>query len=509
MPTINKIELPVGTNPKALEFPHFPTRQQAVVWRNWELVPVNRLAQVLETSESNVTKLAERMGLRVPPVIGKHWLQRGYITMIRNNWQLLPYEQILTLLGWTSEKLAYALKEDDFLWSKMGQLKPHAEPIKYTPLTPDEEHLTINIKTIMSEHFPDNKTHEEPFAFLEKFKEAKHNNPELQKENSSDLRLVYSYSAVYGDPLLEPEINPYPDGLLELLSKQGINGVWLQGILYTLVPWEIAPELSIGWEKRIENLRKLCRRAADFGIGVYLYLNELRAMPQKFFEKCPEWKGAKFRWLETSALCTSNKAVLMLLYGSCKQLFEQAPELSGVFTISMSEHPTHCYSNTSPAEICPRCSQRKPEEVVAEVNATIEAGIHAAKPDARVIVWTWSWNRDWEHAAIDLLPTGVELMCTSEEAMPTNVGGVKGFVGDYSISQVGPGEIACKMWEHARRRGIKTVAKIQMNNTWECSAVPYLPVPDLVEEHLKKLSDAGVIIAESTEHIAEIIRDMK
>lgn len=70
--------------------------------------------------------------------------------------------------------------------------------------------------------------------------------------------------------------------------------------------------------------------------------------------------------------------------------------------------------------------------------------------------------------------------------MPTNVGGVKGFVGDYSISQAGPGETACKIWEHARRRGIKTAAKIQINNTWECSAVPYLPVPDLAEAFVEK-----------------------
>ena len=36
-----------------------------------------------------------------------------------------------------------------------------------------------------------------------------------------------------------------------------------------------------------------------------------------------------------------------------------------------------------------------------------------------------------------------------------------------------------------------TVAKVQLNNTWELSAVPSLPVLDLVAEHCANLSTAG------------------
>src|SRR5437868_598650 len=110
-------QLPVG--PKIVEplpYPHFPTRQQAFVWRNWEIVPVERLARVLEINDANVLQLAQEMGLRVPPQVEARWLTRGYLTIIRNNWHLLPYEQLLTLLGWTASELAYTLKEDDFLW---------------------------------------------------------------------------------------------------------------------------------------------------------------------------------------------------------------------------------------------------------------------------------------------------------------------------------------------------------------------------------------------------------
>lgn len=44
-------QLPVGSRiVEPLPLPHFPTSQQVVVWRNWEVVPVERLADVLQLS---------------------------------------------------------------------------------------------------------------------------------------------------------------------------------------------------------------------------------------------------------------------------------------------------------------------------------------------------------------------------------------------------------------------------------------------------------------------------
>jgi len=65
--------------------------------------------------------------------------------------------------------------------------------------------------------------------------------------------------------------------------------------------------------------------------------------------------------------------------------------------------------------------------------------------------------------------------------------GIKGHVSDYSMSKVGPGPQAVAEWKHAATRGLPILAKVQLNNTWECSAVPYLPVPFLVKQHMKNL----------------------
>jgi hypothetical protein len=608
------IELPADTNTKALEFPHFPTRYQAVVWRNWELVPVERLAGVLQTSERNILDIARGMGLRVPPIVEDNWLKRGYITIIRANWHLLPYEQLLILLGWTAEKLAYTLKEDDFLFVKLGNFKPQVEPVIYTPLSEKEKSSTEKIRMLVARHFPDiaEEDASRPFDFLKVFSRVErparrnfdsgepdeiildntwsvsyselaghvrafvqkfischedrwgtklslHTKPynkkcitldiksdpgvlseshtikltaekihitavdeagllrglqwmekemvdrggpflkkgTVNRKTRFDLRIIYSYFAVYGDPLLETETEPYPEGLLSRLSKLGINGVWLQGVLYNLIPWKEVPELSANYKKRIEGLRKLVKRAAEYGIGVYLYLNEPRSMPLKFFDSHPEWKGHTDG--EFAALCTSQKPVQDYLRNAVARLFYEVSELAGIITITMSENLTNCFSRAHEGKTnCPRCKTRSLQEVIAEVNGIIAEGAKSVKPDAKILCWTWGWNQYWGwtrkmvNEAIELLPAGVSVMCISEDEMPTCIGGVKGNVIDYSVSVVGPGEKSIVSWKYAAERGLSTAAKVQFNNSWECSAVPYLPVMDLVDQHIRNLLNSGV-----------------
>lgn len=93
--------------------------------------------------------------------------------------------------------------------------------------------------------------------------------------------------------LLNPEMDPFPDGILRRYADMGLTGVWMQAMLYSLYPLEAAREFSEGWEKRLETLRNLVRRAGKFGVGIYLYLNEPRGMPEDFFRRMPEWKGVR------------------------------------------------------------------------------------------------------------------------------------------------------------------------------------------------------------------------
>ncbi|MFC3803743.1 hypothetical protein [Cohnella sp. GCM10012308] len=640
------LELRTDPDRQALPIPHFPTRMQAVVWRNWGLVPIKRLASALGASEKQIKEVASGLGLEVSATGNEEiWLKRGYITIIRANWHLLPFGQLLELLGWTEAQLVFTLKEDDFLWIKLGSFKPWTEPVRYRPLTAEEQERTRQIRETVA-GLPDlqragtesgtgtasgsgtssgtgsapGAMFEKPFAFLdygrkpdmrhraqlrgpspgevrldipwtieapdgtsildsalERFAErheriwgtkwivqkpfarimsGETSQPVMRIEIAADaslrsedhevivgtdlitirgaaetgimrglqwiagqtgqgkvpylmagtyarttkfdLRIIYSYSAVYGDPLLTPESDPYPEDLLERLSEAGVNGIWLQSVLYNFVPLDGLPEgMSADWEKRIAGLRLLAARAAKYSIGVFLYCNEPRSMPVAFFADKPDWQGHTEDGSAT--MCTSHPGVQALLRDGISRLFREAPELAGLFTITMSENWTHCYSRAvNGVTNCPRCALRRPGEVAAEVNGIIAEGAFRVKPEARILCWTWGWAPSWGwtekeiESAIEKLPDNVIVMATSEEAIPTNVAGVRGQVADYSMSVVGPGDKSLRSWQAAQARGLRTAAKVQFNNTWECSAVPFLPVFQLIEEHLDRLSESGV-----------------
>ena len=285
-------------------------------------------------------------------------------------------------------------------------------------------------------------------------------------------------------------MDAFPDGLLQELADRGVNGVWLHVVLRDLAPGGDAfPEFGRGHEQRLDNLRRLVARAKRFGIGVYLYVNEPRAMPAEFFNGRPQMAGV--REGEHVAMCTSDPAVRRWLGDALAHVFRSVPDLGGVFTITASENLTNCASHMR-GQDCPRCKDRAPADIIAEVNATVEAGVHRGSPSATVIAWDWGWRDEWAEPIIGKLPRSVRLQSVSEWSLPIERGGVRTTVGEYSLSAVGPGPRAKRHWDLAKKAGLRTSAKVQLNNTWELSAVPYLPVLDLVAEHCANLSAAGV-----------------
>jgi hypothetical protein len=93
---------------------------------------------------------------------------------------------------------------------------------------------------------------------------------------------------------------------------------------------------------------------------------------------------------------------------------------------------------------------------------------------------------------IPKLPKDIRYQGVSEWSMPIERGGIKTEIGEYSISVVGPGPRAITNWGLAEKAGLRTMAKTQFNNTWEISAVPYIPVPNLVARHCRNLTNAGI-----------------
>lgn len=496
-PATGQQQLPVGSHPEPVATPHFPDRLHAVVWRNWRLVEPARIAETLGTSVENIRRLADSMGL--PPVehVNPQWRRRGYITLVRRNWHLLPYEQILQLVDMSADEFAVALREDDFLFIKLGSLKPECEPVRWRE--PDERarQRAAEIRRHVDEHF--GKALSQPitpaFQFVEELSGASRSDPAAGEATAAGdeppPRFLYSYFGTFGDPLSDPRLDPYPDGLLQRLADQGVNGVWLHVVLRQIAPGGAEfPEFGDGHQRRLKNLRKLVARAKRYGISIYLYINEPRAMPAEFFADRPQIAGvAEGDW---RAMCTSNPRVRAWLEDSLTHVFTEVPDLGGVFTITGSENLTHCASHGN-HDACPHCRQRSDAEIIAEVNSSIETGVHRGNANAKVIVWDWGWRGHGDASElISQLPKNVWFMSVSEWAKPIERGGVTATVGEYSMSVVGPGPRARRHWKVAKQAGLKTVAKMQISNTWELSAVPYLPVMDLVARHCSNLAQHDV-----------------
>jgi len=581
---------------------YFPTRMQTFIFRNWGTVDKARLALVLETTPEKVEKEALRMGL-APQEDVSVWLKRGYITVIRANWNLLNYRQLLLLLGWEESKLALILKEEDFLDHKLGNTKPDCPDLFYKPLTAEELAQTEKIRQQISNlrkanaQIPAKKPFD--FSYLQKetvvvkkdlllsslqiidqtddpltsdavtrflteygsyfdharnighaytltlaylpakqeeYHELMINGTDITLYGGSfagilrglyrlsdivhtsdqnpleplhhtwtpqfDMRCIYPYSASYMN-MLEDDAEIYlPDSLLNEYARVGVNAVWLPVLLYQLVEFPFAPEFSSGKEKRLSNLRNIVSRAAKYSIKIYLYLNEPRNMPLSIFENRPQMKGLQRG--DNACLCVQDPEVTAYLTNGMETLCKSVPELGGFFFITQSENLTHCKSKPYQEGdiICDKCKDVPVNKLVQTVIAALSEGIRRGGPHMKAIFWDWAWKQPYHgfspeqvEECIRSLPENTILMCQRESGIEICRGGVPIITGDYAISVDGLSAASVERWRVARECNHETAVKLQINNTWECSAVPYIPVfqrlieqlETLKEEHIKHL----------------------
>lgn len=478
LPELKKVKLPDL---------NFPTVWQAVIFRNYGYIPTDRLARLLETDVATVDLEAARLGLggiEYNPI----WELLGYITIIRNNWFLLPYDQLMELLDISEERLDYILKNDDFLSVKLGSQKPECERVAYSSLSDGDIAETARIARRVADN---NRENPRAFDFV--------GHLELPTEPtvapSDRLRILHGYLSPCGDPFTVDSSEYLPDALLAEYARRGVNGIWIHGLLSNLSPYPFKPSLSLGYEARRERLSQLVSRAARYGIKIYLYLNEPRALPECDLLDEHRHLAGRVRNGMVS-LCFSQDEVRDYLYSAVRDLVEAVPELGGFITIVMSENQTHCkYSSGSE---CPKCKDIPTDETVAAINNTVNRAMRDAGGKGELLANLWQWSGFHRRGEGDLyrgiraLDREIGVMCVSEFDLEIEKRGVKARTGEYSISNVGPCQISIDSFSAATASGHRTLAKIQANNSWECSCVPYLPVFDLVYEHVRNLSKHGV-----------------
>ncbi|HAH87193.1 MAG TPA: hypothetical protein DCL60_07460 [Armatimonadetes bacterium] len=316
----------------------------------------------------------------------------------------------------------------------------------------------------------------------------------------------------------EPE--PYPETVLREMSRHGMNGIWMRGILRNLAKNTAFPELGEGCEERIHRLNRLIERAAKYNIRVYLYMTEPLGFKEDdlFFTQHPEARGVRYAMPENwggntmwggaeNALCSSTPKVKQYLSESTTNLFKSAPGLGGLILITASEHHHHCYSHIdlmgmqqgdeqfATVQECPRCKKRTPAEVVSEIINTIHRSATNVDPSAKVIAWNWAWRQyepEPQKNLISMLDPGVILMGGFEAGAKLNIEGKETVNEEYSLSYAGPSERFRDAAQFARENGRRVFAKIQVGTTHEDANIPYLPVMNKVAEKLKNMADEGV-----------------
>jgi len=467
---------------------HFPTAAHQFVWRNWDLIPAARIAEALEANDQQVRALASTMGLGEQHIT-EAYASRLRFKVLRRNWDFVPYSQLEILLRIGRSEMDAFVGQDAFYASHLG-VKPLCPAVRVEGRGPAGTlpHFRFNLPSAGDE--------EPPFAFIRRLSSPASAREPSQPALSFSPRISFPYFAQFSDVLSAGDFESYyPSGILARMAETGVNAIWVEARLRDLVPSQIFPEFGSDGASRLRRLNWLIARAKESGQGVYLYLNEPRAMRDSFFLRHPDVKGAPGRSGDgLHSLCTSTRPVQQWLVEATAALFRNAPGLSGVLLITASENPTNCYSLTRHTA-CPRCARRRGAEVLGEVVSFIEEGIRSVKPEADVVAWDWSWGiveDDPQQHIIAELPSTVTLMVDFERGMSIERDGVRSTVDEYSLSTSGPSPRAAAHIQQARGRGMRVMAKLQVGNTWELGLLPYIPVPHLVARKLAQIRVAGI-----------------
>ena len=291
------------------------------------------------------------------------------------------------------------------------------------------------------------------------------------------------------------------DEVLARIADEGFTGVWLFCRLHDLMASTVFPELNQPRaDERVAGIQAVVDRAARHGLGVYLYFNDPVGLDvdHPFWITHPDLKGVT-KW-HCYSLCTSTPEVQAFFRDAVASVLRRLPGAAGVILITACESLTHCWSKSNtrrgaPPPTCPRCVNREPADIVLELLEGWADARRRHAPSTRIIAWNWEWAywyADPQAEIIGRLPAGVELMLDLEIGGTRQWLGRPNYIGEYSLSYVGPGQRFLASRALAASKGIPTHAKIQINSSHELCTVPNLPVLANLHGKLVALAEHGI-----------------
>lgn len=241
----------------------------------------------------------------------------------------------------------------------------------------------------------------------------------------------------------------YPDALLSHMSHDGIDAIFAS--VYANpngaeTPW---PYSEVTRRQDPAKMRDMIQRAARFGIQVY----------------------APIMFDNTGT--PENEQALRKLVRDNVQMF---PEIRGY--VLLTEGFMYKGFTASGSEEALREWAKSWGRAVGIVTE------EAHRIDPKIEILTWEYNIDFrptgaavKRFAVTAMPKDSIPLVTWENGKSFELGPYRGFLRDYSLSEVGPSEVAEAQIDEARKLGKPVYAKADTFATWQYGTMPYLPCP--------------------------------
>lgn len=257
----------------------------------------------------------------------------------------------------------------------------------------------------------------------------------------------------------------YPDEHLRMIAHYGYDAI------------SIGVGGAMEDPKRMEYLRDLMARAKKIGLGC------LTSAPFKNGMH-PSEPGA-YEYYDS-------------MYG---KLFDLLPDLDALMVVGeCCEFPSHDPRTTGKTWRESLDDEKSspgwfPCSDYPEFVGLLAKVIHAHKPEAEMIFWTYNWGYEKQELREELIrkvPKDVTMMATFEmfEEIPV-CPGVTEFTTDYTLWTVGPGKYFSTESKVAAERGLRMYTMSGTNGaTWDIGDIPYVPAPQRWMERFKAVNNA-------------------
>ena len=311
-----------------------------------------------------------------------------------------------------------------------------------------------------------------------------------------------SYRFGSGWELNRPE-NFYPDEYLNALAHCRINAIWVAGMFREILKSKVLPELTEEADERaLTKLAELTRRAARYGIRVFIFCMEPRSLPAShpLWDTYPELAGTTGGKSDSAitTLCCRHPLLQEYLRECLTRLWQKVPGLGGLIQIFAGERATSCRSVDDyigpDGKICPRCTTISQGEALTDIINFQSHIIHEVAPGAHYLVWSYGLPEDAgdvKQYIYDNIDSRVVWIENFEHNLTREFFGREIINEEYSLTLKGPSPTFSNMYEQQGTDKAQVWPKFQFGLTYEFSILPFMPVPSNIYHKQQKSKECG------------------